>query len=72
MICQYGKWAGLPDWREVRKMEDNIPDIAQKLYEEDDKNGNLYKQEVYVTAWYEALALELLDKITDIRRDNVS
>jgi hypothetical protein len=53
-------------------MTDHIPDIAQRLWEEDGRCGNLYKSPGTWTNIYESRAVDLLDKITDIRRDNGS
>ena len=51
-------------------MTDHVPDIAQRLWEEDGRCGNLYKTPGNWTHIYESRAQAYLDKITDVRRDN--
>ena len=51
-------------------MTDHIPEIAQRLWEEDGRCGNLYKTPGNWTHIYESRAQAYLDKITDVRRDN--
>jgi hypothetical protein len=41
--------------------EDLIPDLAQKLYEEDGHAGNVYKQDAHLLRKYENQAIEILE-----------